>query len=839
MSAVSALLAARAHRAHRRSWSAVAAALVLTSALLGSFALAIVSTALGHPRVERYAGAPVVVAGDQTTRHTATSWDSDTETATAALTERVRVPDATIGVLRGVDGVRAAVPDLSIPLTATPSGRTLVGHPWEAAQLGPYRLLEGRAPAREDEIVIAAGEDHSPGERVRLRGDGTSRTYDIVGVAQGEDSVYFTTSRARTLAGRPGAVDAIGVLPQPGLGERELYERTRAALDKAGARDLSAPHRAKGDARPLRVLTADGRGLAEHLDVPAARTGALELLTAITASVVLIALLVVASLVAQALRQRAAELALLRAVGASPRQLRAAVGREVLRVSVRPALLGAIAAPPAFLALNHLLDSGGALPEGLVLPTPAWLFTAPLVTAALTIAAARLTAFFGCARAARIRPAQALGEAHGASASPGEGRRTAGLVLLGLGVGSAGVSVTQSGSAAATAASTSALTMVIGCAVLGPWIGRGALAVLGRLLRRRGPQGRFAASELAANTARFGAAITPIVLVTAFAAVQLGAGATLQHAGERQAVAALHADLRVPDTGRLAEIRRTPGVAAATAIVRSTVVLAGTEAGAPRLERLPVLGVTPDGLPRTLDPKPVEGSLDALRPGTVSVGSDRARADGLKVGSQVHLRFGDGDDRALKVVAVHERGLALGEFLLSHQELTRHMTSPHTGDVLVAAAPDADVPALRSALTRTLEAEVTEAHPVHLTLPDQSLNDRLGGIAVSAIGVFTVIAVLSTLTLIGAGRRPGLRLLRRVGAGRRQVRGMLCVEAAVLTLTGLVVGAAVAAVPLLAFSFATARTLPHLPLSQAALIAAVVTATAFAGTLLPTREASR
>ncbi|MER7169810.1 FtsX-like permease family protein [Streptomyces mesophilus] len=834
MSSPQALLAARAHRVHRRAWWAVAAALLLTSTLLGSFALTIASTALGHARVERYAGAPVVVAGDQTTRYTAKPWGSEPKTATAALTERVRVPDAALDVLRDVAGVRAVVPDVSVPLSSR--GRLLYGHPWDVARLAPYKLLEGRAPAERGEIVVSADEGRSPGERIGLSARGTARTYEIVGVAQGEGSVYFTQAQARALAGHPGSVDVIGLLPEPGVSRAQLYERTRTALDEAGARDVSAPHRAKDDARPLRVLTGDGRGLAERLEAPAARTGALELLGAIAATVVLVALLVISSLVAQALRQRAAELALLRAVGASPRQLRASVGREVLRVAVRPALLGALASVPAFFGLLHLLRSGGALPAGLELPTPVWLFAVPLLTAGLTIGAARLTALLGCARAARVRPAQALGEARGASQDPGQGRRIAGLVLLGLGVSSAGVSVAQSGAAAAMAASTAALTMVIGCAALGPWIARGALSVLGRFLRRRGPQGRLAAWELAANTARFGAAITPIVLVTAFVVVQLGAGATLQRSGERQAAAALHAELRVTGGGSPEEIRRMPGVAAATGLVRSTVVVAGKEAGAPKLDRLPVLGVTPEGLAHTLDPGPVQGSLDELRPGTVSVGSDRARGQGLHVGSQLRVRFGDGVERTLKVVAVHQRGLALGELLFSREELSRHMTSPDTAEVLVATD---DAALVRAELGKVPDAEVTAARPLRLTLPDQALNDRLGRIGIAAIGGFTMIAVLSTLTLISVGRRPALRLLRRVGAGRAQVRGMLRTEAAVVAMTGLAVGTAVAAVPLLAFSFATARALPYLPLTQAALIAAAVTTTAFVGTLLPARGASR
>ncbi|MFI6938406.1 FtsX-like permease family protein [Streptomyces sp. NPDC050418] len=836
MSKASALLASRAHRTHRRAWSAVAAALVLTSMLLGSFALALGSIGLGHARVERYAGAPVVVAGDQTTRYTAKPWGSDPQTVTAALTERVRVPERAVEVVRGVDGVRAVVSDVVIPLGTG----TLTGHPWAAAQLAPYGLIEGRAPRSSGEVVVSAREDgRSPGERLELRVDGTLRTYTVVGVAQGEGRVYFTAGQARSLAGHRGSVDVLGVLPRPGIETAELYELTRAALDKAGLRDVSAPERAEDDARPLRVLTGDGRGLAERLEAPAARTGALEMLGAIATSVVLIALLVISSLVAQALRQRSFELALLRAVGASPRQLRAAAGREVLRVAVRPALLGAVLSVPAFFALLHLLRSGGALPSGLELPTPPWLFAAPLVAAGLTIGAARLAALAGCARAARVRPAQALGEARGASVDPGQGRRIAGLVLLGIGVGSAGVSVTQGGSAAAMAASTAALTMVIGCAVLGPWIARGALVVLGRVLRRRGPQGRLAAAELAANPGRFGAAITPIVLVTAFVLVQLGAGTTMQHAGERQARAALHAELRVGGGVPVDEVRRIPGVEAATEVVRSTVVVAGEEAGSPRLERLPVLGVTPEGLSRTLDPKPVEGSLDGLRPGEVSVGSDRARAEELGIGARVTVRFGDGVQRSLKVVAVHERGLAVGEFLFARDELARHMASPGRGEVLVATKPGNDPAAVRDRLSHSLGAEVSAAAPVHLTLPDQALSDRLGQVAVGAIGGFTVIAVLSTLTLIGVGRRPGLRLLRRVGAGRHQVRAMLRAEAAVITVTGLAVGAAVAAVPLLAFGFAAARTLPYLPPAQVALIAAAVAATAGAGTFLPTRRATR
>ncbi|MEU5610283.1 FtsX-like permease family protein [Streptomyces sparsogenes] len=834
---VTALLASRAARTHRKAWAAVFAALALTSLLLGSFVLALSSAALGHPRVERYAAADLVVAGDQETRFTAKQWGSDPETARAGLTERVRVERGALDVVRKVPGVRAAVPDDVFQVGR--GGRALTGRPWDAARLAPYALRDGRAPKRAGEVVMGGGA--SPGERVTLRVAGVDTAYTVVGVADGpRAAVYFEASRASWLAGHPGSLDAIGVIAASGVGTDELYARVRHALDAAGVHSVGK--RADGDSAKARVLTGDGRGGPEFLAAAPARAGVLELLASVAGTVVLVSLLVVSSTVVQALRQRAPEIGLLRAVGATPRQLRGAVGREVGRVAARAALVGALAALPAYAGLRALLTACGALPPGLVLPFPPWLWPAPLVTGGLTVLIARAAAWLACARAAKLRPAEALREA-----PPGTARRVTGLVLLALGAGSAGTAVLQSGQTAAMAAGAAAMTMVIGCAVLGPWIAMGAMRVLGAPMRRfGGPGGRLAAANCAAAAPRLGAALTPIILVTAFAAVQLSGGATLTHAGGAQARDAMRADLAVradgglPD-GAVERIRRVPGVRAATEVVRGTVVLARRETGEPRLDRLPVLGLTPQGLPRTLDPGVRDGGLSGLRPGTVAVGADRARSLGARPGSTVTLRFGDGAEAKLRVVATYGRALALGDFLLSRDELLRHTSTPGAGRILVTAGPGTDRAAVAEALAAAVPgARVTpDPAPLHVEPEDQALVEVVTVAAVSAIGAFTVIAVLSTLSLITIGRRPELRLLRLAGAGRRQLRRMLRLEAGATAVTGLVVGAAVASVPLLAFSVAMARTVPYLPPVQGLVIVAVVAVTTAAGTLPPARAALR
>ncbi|MEU3746989.1 MULTISPECIES: FtsX-like permease family protein [Streptomyces] len=798
------LLAARSLRTHRKAWAAVFAAVVVTSALLGALALAIGSAGLGHARVERYAAAPVVVAGDQEISWTTDPWGSEPTTVSAGLTERVRIPAAAVDVLREVPGVRAAVPDVTFVVresgtgAAAPAGAegaAYAGRSWEAAALAPYELLDGREPRKAGEAVAGTGAGVRVGDTVAGR--------KVVGVAEGPAALYVTAQEARRLAGHPGAVDAVGVLAEPGVPVDTLHARVRAALDGAGLKDTAA-------GQPLRALTGDGRGGAEHLAAPPARTELLQLLAAVSGTVLLIAVLVLSSLVAQALGQRGPERDLLLAVGATPRQVRAAAGREVTRVAGVAAVLGALAAVPTFLAAWSLLRARtGVVPEGLVLPTPPWLLASALVVAAVVVGLARLVVLFSTRRAGR--------------AGKGAARRVGGLVLLVLGAAAAVTATTQGGEAAGAAAGAATVTLVSGCALLGPWIARGAMRILdGPLRRLGGAPGRLTAAGATAHSRRLGAALVPVVLVTSFALVQLTAGSTMGRAAEEQARAATSADLAV--SGTTAErVRKLPGVTAATDVLRSTVVLARTEAGTPRLDRLPVLGVDADGLKGTLDPGVVAGDLAGLAArGTVAVGADMADSLDARPGSTVALRLGDGTEKRLRVAAVYARSLALGEFLLPKAELAPHMTDPYPARVLAAKEGGSTGPAAAGGVV-----------PERVTAAGAELNGIVSAAVVTAIGALTVLSVLSTLALIGAGRRGELALLRQVGASVGQVRRMLGLEAGFLTATGLLLGAVVAALPLTAFAWALTGGPPYLPPAQAALIAGTVVVTVAAGVFLP------
>ncbi|MFI6724825.1 ABC transporter permease [Streptomyces atratus] len=849
----SAFLARRSLKTHRRAWAAVFAATTAAAALIGAFAFVLGSLLLAQPPVERHAGADAVVAADQKVTYTAKPWGSEPQTATTYLSERVRLDRSAVAKAAAADGVAKAVADDSVPVAVGggssgtgAGGASAVGRSWASATLTPYRLTDGHAPRTSTEVVIdsalAAAAGSKPGSHVTLQVDGAPHPYAVTGVAEtghrgAAPAVFFTEQRLTALAGHPGTVDAVGVIAVKGVSADEL----RASLDTA------LPDRTHGD-REVRVLTGSGRGQAEYVDALGARGDLLPLLASIAGTVLMVALLVIATTLSQAVHQRSGELALLRAVGATPRQLRSAVGREVSRVACAAAVLGGIGAVPLGLLMRSLLTT-----DPLPLPVPVWLpFAAGATAAVLVASAARPVSMLAARSITRLRPAAALGAARAPEpGEPGRLRTAAGAVLAVAGVGSAGAATAQGGQAAAVAASGAATSLIIAVALLGPWIARVAMRVLGTPVRRvGGVSGFLAAKSAAAHNRRLGAAITPIVLVVAFVCVQLAAASTLERASDRQAAAALRADLVAtgPAAGLPADaaqaVRRAPGVKAATGVLRSSVVLAHREMGDPKLDRFPVLGVTADQLPGTLDPHVTAGDLaDLTGRGTVAVGKDRAADLDIGTGDTVKLRLGDGTEVRLRVVALYERALGLGEFMLPREALAGHVSAPRDQQILIRSADGASASA--SAAARALspytgaQVRTATADDVRIAPPSSDQDNALVTIGVGVIGGFALLAVISTLSLITVGRRPEFRLLRMVGAGRRQVRRMLVLETGLVAVAGLAIGTLVAAVPLVAFAVSTAGSVPYLPPVQYGVLALAVTVAAGAGTMWPGSSGGR
>ncbi len=787
-------------------------ALTAAAALAMAWGMQLESVLRSHPPVERYAGAAAVITGQQKA-----GADHD-----VLLSERARVSSALAARVAAVPGVRAAIGDVSAP--GRLGSRRIEAHGWASAALTPYVLTAGRPPASGDEVVV--GYRAKLGARQVLAATGAARAVTVVGVAlprhrvSQQAAIFMTDAAATRLAGHPGRVDAVGVLASPDLDVSRLRSVAGAA----------------------EVLTGDARGRAEYPELQQTRTTLIPVTAAFGGLAMFIAMFVVAGTMGLSIQQREREIALLRAIAATPGQIRRMIAWEATIVALVGSLLGIWPGVLLGRALGHALVRHGIAPPNFALDTD-WLPAAAVVVGA--VATTLLAVLAAGRRAARVRPTLALADAAVEPRLLGPGRMIGGLLALAGAVPLFTVSTTTS--TPETAAATSELTaicLVVAVGFLGPIVARAAARVVGPPLAAFSPVGGFLASaNLGAATRRFSSAVTPLVLTVAMSCTLLFSTTTTDHAVAQQRQSALSGQLAVTssDPGlpatALDDVRAAPGV-------RSAVALTSTTLG-------PSLGASDDILPAQilaggqgggLDAGVTAGSLSALHGDAIALGRHRADAAHAKVGDRVAVTLGDGTRTRATVVAIFTRELALGDALLAPELAAGHQTSPLLGTILVQAdRPSAVAPRLRALQSRYPGLRVSDrASVVTAADADRELNRWLGPLFVAMIFAFTSIAVVNTLVMIALRRGRELALLRLVGATPRQVRSMARWEAGLIIAIGLGVGLAIAATALLPLSHALTGSLrPHVPAGPLAAILGVSAVLALVSLALPTRRALR
>jgi putative ABC transport system permease protein len=792
-----------------------------TGAFLTLAASAVLATAWGmqlesvlrtHPPVERYAGAAVVVTGQSKV-----GADHD-----VLLGEHARVSSGLAARLAAVPGVRAVVGDVSVPVRL--GNQTAVAHGWSSAALTPYALSAGRAPAGPDEVVT--GYPASLGARMALASTEPARTVTVVGVASPrhrvsqQRAIFLTDAEATRMAGHPGRVDAIGVLAGPG------FDVSRARAVTGGAS----------------VLTGDARGQAEDPELQRTRTTLIPVTAAFGGLAMFIAMFVVASTMGLSIQQREREIALLRAVAATPGQIRRMIAWEAALVGLAGSAAGVWPGILLGQALGRALVRHGIAPPTFAVRTD-WLPAAAAVLGGVTISL--LAVLAAGRRAARVPPTLALTDASVEPRLLGPGRVVGGLIALAGAVPLFVVSTTTS--TPETAAATSELTaicLVLAVGFLGPIAARAVAGLVGPALGALSPVGGFLASaNLGAATRRFSSASTPLVLTVAMSCTLLFSTTTIDHAVAQQKRAGLSGELAITNSGpglpdaALADARAIPGVSSAVALTPTTLG--------------PSLGDSDDLIPAQvldggrgggLDVGVTTGSLTALHGDAIALGRRRAAAAHARVGSRVPVMLGDGTRTRATVVAFYTRELAFGDALLAPELAAGHRTSPLLGTILVKTARPATVAARLRALSARYPGLRVGARASLTTEADadREMNRWLGPLFVAMIFAFTSIAVVNTLMMIGLRRGRELALLRLIGATSRQVRSMSRWEAGLIVTIGLGLGLAISATALLPLSHALNGSLrPYVPPVPLAAILGTSALLALLALALPTRRVLR
>jgi putative ABC transport system permease protein len=321
---------------------------------------------------------------------------------------------------------------------------------------------------------------------------------------------------------------------------------------------------------------------------------------------------------------------------------------------------------------------------------------------------------------------------------------------------------------------------------------------------------------------RFASASTSIALGVAFSLALVGSLTVQAKATEEQARQQVLAQrvLAAPGglpPGLLDKLRALPGVEAATSVLPTKVGAIYREFDGSTFDFLPAVGISPDGIDRTLDLDVREGSVAALPRDGVAVSVDRARSLGVGVGDPVSLRLGDGEPATLRVVATYASNLGFGEFVLPREVVAGHVSVPMDARMLVSYADGVDAAALDAPLA-TLAAQtpgvnVVDRATMRTADAEQArVNGWVNYLMIGVLVAFIAVAAVNSLVMATGERARELALLRLIGATPRQVTRMVRVEALAVIGFGVLLGLAIAAATLVPFSLAIAETaIPSLP----------------------------
>ncbi|MFK4071743.1 ABC transporter permease [Streptomyces sp. NPDC029674] len=667
---------------------------------------------------------------------------------------------------------------------------TLAGNWIDDEELNAYRLAEGRAPSKSGEVVVNRGAAEAGDLKI---GDTTTlRTPDpvevrIVGLATfgGEDGMAQTTYTGMTradaekyLTPKPGEAATIRVRAGPGVSEQELV-------------DALAPVLPKG----VEAITGEASA-AESTDNISGQfldlfTGFLLVFSGVA---LLVATFSIHNTFAIVVAQRTRENALLRALGASRRQVTAATLVEASAVAVVASAAGLAGGIGIAAGLRALFPAiGFPFPEGdLVISALSMLL--PL---AVGVAVCLGSALLPAVRAGRTAPLAALRET--AVDHSGASRRRAvtgaGLALAAVGLVLAGVVVSPS----LWLAGAGAVLAFVSFVVLGPVASSRAVRILGGPLDRlRGVTGGLARRNALRSPKRTAATASALMIGVAVVSLFTVFGASLKATMDQTVNRSFAGDVAVSTPGFGAGgSGLSPKLAPALAERPEVETAVGLGRGAAEVngEGRALTVTDPEPFAKSFDLGKVEGSLDALGDDGIAITRPEAEKQGLKVGSRAELAFADGEKETFTVRAVYGLSELAGDYVITREAWAPHRTQDADSVVSVTFKDGVSTDDGKAAIARTARDHGNPDVQTRSEYAEASAGgiDMMLTLVYALLALAVLIALLgiaNTLTLAVHERTRELGLLRAVGQTRTQLRAMVRWESVLVAAFGTVGGLA-------------------------------------------------
>lgn len=709
-------------------------------------------------------------------------------------------------------------------------GDSATGRLWvEDEELNPLSLKEGRAPSAAGEIAVDAGladgEDLAVGRSVTVLSLAGQAEATIVGITE------FGSSDAIDQGGTVSipAATAFDWLSNGQVEYESLY--LRGPGDQAALATAVDPLVPDG----FRAQIGD-----DFLADKREETGSIgrvlkNALQAFSILALLVGAFVIYNTFSVIVAQRLREIAVLSAIGATPKQIRRSLRWEGVVVGLVGSLLGVVTGVGlAFLVMVVLEALGVSLPGGGIALTPSTVVQGILIGTIITVASVMIPA----RRASRTEPIEALRDAAVESTRPTRSRIVASVALLVVGI--LGLLFGGNG----FVVGLGALLLFVGVIVAGPLIAIGGTRLMRPLMSRFGLEGRLAVDNTARNPKRTATTANALLIGVFLVTLVTVAGTSAKDFAVGEIKKLESADYLIQSDGGslddafVSDLESVEGVQEVSSFRQESVTIDGTTS---LLSTVDVAAVQ-----EIADIDVTQGSFDDLRRGTIAVTESAERA----LGDTVTVADNTGRSERLTVVAIVKDSIdsILVGNIVSVEDFDTLVgdTAPTVAFIDVESGGQSDV-------TDAIE-EKTSLRP-DITLTEGNALGRLVGqifdFMINAVNglllmsvVIALIGIINTLSLSILERRKELGLLRVVGMTDRKVQRMVRLESILIaglgTVTGLIAGTFV--------GWALIRTIDRLseasigislPIGQLLLILVAGVVLGLLAALIPARRSTR
>jgi putative ABC transport system permease protein len=671
------------------------------------------------------------------------------------------------------------------------AGAPTLGGNWnQVAQLNPWTLAAGHPPQTANQVVIdakSARDGHlRVGDITTVLAKGPPQQVHIVGIIKfgsadspgGASVVLFTTPVAQRLVAAPGKVTSVLLAAKPGVTQQQLVSNLRQVL----------PH-------GLEALTgaAVTREMQDQFQKAISFIGTFLLIFAVVA--LLVGAFMIFNTFSITVAQRTRENGLLRALGASKRQVLASVLIEAAAIGIIASVVGLTAGIGVAAGLKALLSGlGFGLPDGGIVFTATTMVVSGLAGLAVTIVAAVAPAW----KAAKVAPVAAMHEAALGTTGYGSKER----VMVGGGILALGAAALFTGLFAHLASSilvvgAGALLVFFGMSVLGRAISRPLSRIIGAPLPRlRGVTGALARNNAMRNPKRTAASASALMigvaLVSFITILASSSTASINSTVDRAFTGDIVIDsgggtMGGIDPALATKLNNLPQVSTATGVGVGLAEILGK----PEM----VSAVDPATAGKIFHVSPVQGSMAALGRSGIAVYKSVAAAHHLKLGSTVPVLFKDTGPRRLRVALIY--GDAMGapaqRYFIGTAAFDANFAVRYDSQVLVKKAPGVSMSAALAAVrtaarnysgTSVMDQTAYKAERVKPVRQELALVYALLALAI----LIALLGIGNTLALSIFERTRELGVLRAVGMTRRQLRASIRWESVVIALQGTVLG---------------------------------------------------